>query len=149
MLESSAVQQKKGELVISRVFDAPRRLVFEAWSKAEHVAQWFTPRPLATSACVVDFRPGGVFRVVMRMPDGGEHAFDGTFGEIVAPERLTFHGRLGDGNQIDTSVTFAEEGDKTRLTARQTYSFESDATRGAQQGWTATLDQLGEHLRRS
>ena len=76
------------ELVMSRTFDAPRRLVFEAWSKAEHVAKWFTPRPLTTAECEVDFRPGGVFRVVMRFPDGLEHEFKGTFGEIDPPERL-------------------------------------------------------------
>ena len=146
MLENSAPR----ELNISRTFDAPRRLVWEAWTKAEHVARWFTPRPLTTSECQVDFRSGGVFRVVMRMPDGAEHAFDGTFGEIVEPERLTFNGRLPDGNEVRTLVRFAEDADgKTTLTVRQTYSFESDATRGAKQGWTATLNQLGEHVRGS
>jgi uncharacterized protein YndB with AHSA1/START domain len=132
------------ELVLSRTFDARRRLVFEAWTKAEHVAKWFTPRPLATSECVVDFRPGGTFRVVMRFPQGGEHPFDGTFTEIAPPERLGFVGKLADGNTIETVVTFAEDGGRTVMTVRQTYAFESDATRGAAQGWKATLDQLGE-----
>ena len=145
MLEHSA----PAELNISRTFDAPRPLVWEAWTKAEHVARWFTPRPLTTSECQVDFRPGGVFRIVMRMPDGAEHTFDGAFGEIVVPERLTFTGKLPDGNDIRTLVTFAEEGNKTKLTVRQTYSFESDATRGAQQGWTATLNQLAQHVKAS
>lgn len=150
MLENSVPADKRPELNISRTLDAPRRLVWEAWTKAEHVARWFTPRPLTTSRCEVDFRPGGVFRVVMRMPDGTEHEFDGTFGEIVAAERLTFVGKLPDGNEIRTLVTFADErGEKTRLTVRQTYSFESDSTRGALQGWTATLNQLAEHARGS
>lgn len=135
-------------LVLSRTLDAPRRLVWEAWTRADHVAQWFTPRPLSTSQCEVDFRPGGAFRIVMRMPEGAEHAFDGKFGEIEPHERLTFEGTLPDGNRISTVVTFAEEGiGKTRLSVRQTYAFESPATRGAQQGWTATLDQLAEHVR--
>jgi uncharacterized protein YndB with AHSA1/START domain len=133
-------------LVLSRTFDAPRRLVFEAWTKAEHVARWFTPRPLTTSECVVDFRPGGRFRVVMRMPDGAEHPMEGTFTEAVPPERLGFAGVLNDGNRIITTVTFAEDAGKTTLTVRQTYSFRSAATGGAVQGWTTTLDQLGEHI---
>ncbi len=134
------------ELVVSRTFDAPRHLVFEAWTKAEHVARWFTPKPLTTSRCEVDFRVGGVFVVVMRMPGGSEHDFTGRFTEIVAPERLAFAGTLGDGNRIETSVAFTEEGAKTKLTVHQTYAFESDATRGAPAGWKATLDQLGEHV---
>jgi uncharacterized protein YndB with AHSA1/START domain len=98
-------------LVLSRTFDAPRRLVWEAWT-------------------------------------GAEHAFDGKFGEIEPHERLTFEGTLSDGNQVSTVVTFADEGrGKTRLSVRQTYSLESQATRGAQQGWTATLDQLAEYVR--
>jgi uncharacterized protein YndB with AHSA1/START domain/dihydrofolate reductase len=136
-------------LVLSRTFDAPRRLVFEAWTKAEHVARWFTPRPLTTSQCEVDFRPRGAFRIVMRMPDGTEHPFHGAFGEISPPERLTFDGKLPDGNEVRTVVTFAEEDGKTTLTVRQTYSFESDATRGAPAGWSSTLDQLAEHVRRA
>ena len=149
MLKNSGrAEGKKPELIMSRTFDAPRRMVFEAWTKAEHVAKWFTPRPLTTSLCDVDFRPGGVFRVSMRMPDGTEHLFDGSFTEIDAPERLVFIGALGDGNEIHTTVTFADEGDKTKLTVHQTYAFESSATRGAKQGWTATLDQLGEHAAR-
>jgi len=138
---------KRLELNISRTFDAPRRLVWDAWTKAEHVARWFTPRPLTTPQCEVDFRPGGTFRIVMRMPDGADHAFDGNFGEIVELERLTFNGRLPDGNEVGTLVTFADEaGGKTKLTVCQRYSFESQSTRGAQQGWTATLNQLAAHV---
>ena len=131
-------------LVVSCTFDAPRRLVFEAWTKAEHVARWFTPRPLTTSDCEIDFRPGGVFRVVMRMPDGLEHPFEGTFGEIVAPERLTFRGKIHGEIDVETVVTFVDHGERTTLTVVQTYSAASDATRGASEGWKASLDQLGE-----
>lgn len=142
-----ATPGQRPELRISRTYDAPRRLVFEAWTKAEHVARWFTPRPLTTSECTVDFRPGGLFSVGMRMPEGTEHAFSGTFGEIVVPERLSFAGKLPDGNEVETTVTFSEAGGKTTVNVRQTYSFQSDATRGAPQGWTQTLDQLGEVVR--
>jgi uncharacterized protein YndB with AHSA1/START domain len=140
--------EKPLELIMSRTFDAPRRLVFDAWSKAENLSQWFTPRPLTTSACQLDFRPGGIFRIVMRMPNGDEHVSDGKFVEVVDLERIVFSGKLADGNQIDTTVTFSDEGERTMLHVRQTYSFASPATSGAPQGWTATLDQLGEFLER-
>jgi uncharacterized protein YndB with AHSA1/START domain len=135
------------ELNLTRTFDAPRRLVWEAWSKAEHLSKWFTPAPLTTSACELDFKSGGVFRLTMRFPDGKEHPMDGRFGEIVPQEKITFSGTLEDGNTIVTTVTFSEKSGKTTLTVRQVYSFASDATRGASLGWKATLDQLGEQVR--
>lgn len=102
-------------IVITRIFDAPRALVFEAWTKAEHVARWWDPsgRPLAVSE--IDLRPGGAFRWVNRAPDGGEgHQFTGAYREIVPPERLVF----GDPARPEQGGTllFAEEGEKTKLT---------------------------------
>jgi uncharacterized protein YndB with AHSA1/START domain len=137
---------KKPDLVITRVFDAPRRLVFEAWTKAEHVSRWFAPRPLTMPSCEVDFRPGGVFRFVMHSPDGTDYPFEGAFREIVPPERIVFAGTIHEGNATVTTVTLAEHEGKTTLTMQQTFTAESDATRGAKQGWTMTLDQLGELL---
>ena len=77
---------------MTREFDAPKRLVFEAWSKAEHVARWFTPAPLTTPSCEVDLRTGGVFRLVMRMPDGMEFPMDAKFIEVIAEERGRMQG---------------------------------------------------------
>ena len=136
--------KKVPELVMVRTFDAPRRLVWGAWTKAEHVARWFTPRPLMTSACELDFRTGGAFRLTMRMPDGVEFPMDAVFREIVPQERIVFGAAIHGGVQVETTVSFAEKDGKTTLTVRQAYSHETDATRGAKQGWTATLDQLGE-----
>jgi uncharacterized protein YndB with AHSA1/START domain len=134
------------DLVLRRVFDAPRRLVFDAWTKAEHVLRWFAPKPLTMARCEVDFRPGGVFRFVMHAPDGKDYPFEGVFREIAASERIVFTGTIHEGNEVVTTISFAEHDGKTMLTMHQTYTFESDATRGAKQGWTMTLDQLGEHL---
>jgi uncharacterized protein YndB with AHSA1/START domain len=142
----SAATKKPADLVVSRVFNAPRRLVFDAWTKAEHVSRWFAPRPLTMPRCEVDLRPGGAFRFVMRAPDGTEYPFAGEFREVVAPERIVFTGLVHGDNLTVTTVTFAEHDGKTTLTAHQTYAFESDATRGAKEGWTATLNQLAEHL---
>jgi uncharacterized protein YndB with AHSA1/START domain len=149
MLENSPTTRNPRELRISRTFNAPRALVFEAWTKAEHLEKWFTPKPLTTPSCEVDFRPGGVFRLVMRMPNGVEFPMDTRFGDIVVPERIVFTGKMHDGNDVSTTVTFSEKDGKTTVDVHQTYGFESDSTRGAQQGWTATLDQLGEHVMRS
>jgi uncharacterized protein YndB with AHSA1/START domain len=143
---AEAARPRPDDLVITRVFRAPRRLVFAAWTQAEHVSRWFAPRPLTMPRCEVDFRPGGVFRFVMRAPDGTEYPFEGAFREIVAPERIVFTGTIHEGNATVTTLTFVEHDGKTTLTAHQSYTFESSATRGAAQGWTLTLDQLEEQL---
>jgi uncharacterized protein YndB with AHSA1/START domain len=134
------------ELRLSRVFDAPRRLVFEAWSKPEHLSRWFAPRPLTISRCELDLRAGGAFRLVMRTPDGIEFPMDTTFREVVPQERIVFAGVIHGGVEVVTTVTFVEHDGKTTMNVHQTFSTESDATRGAPQGWAATLDQLGEFV---
>jgi uncharacterized protein YndB with AHSA1/START domain len=142
----------KPELRISRVFDAPKRLVFEAWSKAEHVSRWFTPAPLTTPSCEVDLRTGGAFRLTMRMPSGIEFPMDATFLEVVPNERIVFlaniHGGLHGGLQAHTTVTFSEANGRTTMAVHQVFSRESNETRGAQAGWTQTLEQLAQFLRR-
>jgi uncharacterized protein YndB with AHSA1/START domain len=144
------VTTKKPELKMTRVFDAPRRLVFEAWSKPEYVSRWFTPQPLTTPRCELDFRTGGKFYVVMRMPDGIEFPMDATYDEVVANERIVFSATIHGGVHVHTTVTFADaDGGKTRLDVHQVYSHETDATRGANAGWTATLNQLAAHLSRA
>lgn len=139
--------ETKPELRMTRVFDAPKSLVYEAWSKAEYVERWFTPAPLTTPSCEVDLRTGGVFRLVMRMPDGLEFPMDGRFTDVIANERIVFEATIHGGIEVKTTVTFTEHDGKTTLSVHQTYSHESDATRGANAGWTQTLNQLAEHLR--
>jgi uncharacterized protein YndB with AHSA1/START domain len=103
------------QIVVTRLFDAPRALVFEAWTKAEHVAHWWDPSGVPLAVCEIDLRPNGVFRWVNRSPDGGEgHTFTGNYREIVPPERLTFT-PPSSPEQVSTLV-FTEEGKKTRLT---------------------------------
>ena len=137
----------KPELRMSREFAFPKRLVFEAWSKAEYVSKWFTPAPLTTPECVVDLRSGGVFRVVMRMPDGQEFPMDAVFTEVIPNERIVFEATIHGGVDIHTVVTFTENQGRTTVNVHQRYSHESDATRGAQAGWTQTLNQLEAHLK--
>jgi len=103
------------QIVITRLFDAPRALVFEAWTKPEHVAHWWDPSGVPLAVCEIDLRPNGGFRWVNRSPDGGEgHAFTGIYREIVPPERLAFTAPSSP-EQVST-IVFTEEGKKTMLT---------------------------------
>ena len=78
------------EIVMSRVFDAPRELVFEAHSSCEHMSNWWGPRKYEIASCEIDFRPGGEWRIVHRGPGGEEHGFHGEFREILRPERIVW-----------------------------------------------------------
>jgi uncharacterized protein YndB with AHSA1/START domain len=146
---TTVVTRKPLELLLKRTFDAPRRLVFEAWSRPEHLARWWGPKGFTLPTCEVDFRTGGRFRLCMRAPNGTEYPFAGVYDEVVPSERIVFTGAIHDGNDVTTTVTFAEAGGKTTLTVRQAYAFESDATRGAAEGWTQSLERLADLLVRS
>jgi len=136
------------ELVITRIFDAPRALVFEAWTKPEHLVHWFGPNGFTLPVCEMDVRVGGSYRLCMRASSGWEHYTHGVYREIVPAERIVWTSVFEDvpGSEILTTVTFAEHEGKTKLTVHQTYSFESDATRGAPQGWTETLEHLAAYV---
>jgi uncharacterized protein YndB with AHSA1/START domain len=127
---------------------APRELVFRAWTELEHFQKWRGPRGFTVSSCEIDLRPGGGFRFVFHGPDGKDYPFRGEYREVPAPERIVFTGTIDDvpGHIVETRVTFEAQGRKTRLILRQSYTFESDATRGAQIGWAQTLDSLKEYL---
>jgi uncharacterized protein YndB with AHSA1/START domain len=101
--------------VVTRLFDAPRALVFEAWTKAEHVAHWWDPSGVLLAVCEIDLRPGGAFRCVNGAPDGGEgHSFSGIYREIVPPEKIAF--TAPDSPDRGSTLVFTEEGKKTKLT---------------------------------
>ena len=139
------------ELVITRLFDAPRELVFEAWTDPKHLAQWWGPRDYPAALVKLDVRPGGAWRHCLRSTETGNDLWHrGVFREVVAPERLVFTFAWEEdgerGLETLVTVTFADEGGKTRMTLRQT-PFQSDAERdGHQGGWNSTFDRLAEHL---
>jgi uncharacterized protein YndB with AHSA1/START domain len=140
------IESSKHELTITRVFDAPRALVFEAWSKPEHLSRWFAPNGFTVPSCEMDFRVGGKYRLCMR-GFGKDHWVHGVYREIVVPERIVWTGNLEhDGNEMVTTITFADDKGKTRLKAHQTFSIETDSSRGAPVGWTQTLDHLAEYV---
>lgn len=138
----------RANLVLTRIFEAPRELVFEAWTDPKHLVHWWGPHGFTTEVREMDVKPGGVWRYVMHAPDGNEYPFDGVFVEVVEPERLVFDGFIhGSAEQrVWSEVTFADRDGKTEITVRQWYSFESDATRGAAVGWNQQLDRLQEFL---
>jgi uncharacterized protein YndB with AHSA1/START domain len=89
---SAATQMAERELVIERIFDAPRRLVFKAWTDPEHMVHWFGPRGFTSTILKNELRPGGSYRIHMRGPDGDDHWTQGVYREIVEPA-ATRHGR--------------------------------------------------------
>jgi uncharacterized protein YndB with AHSA1/START domain len=139
------------EIVIQRVFDAPRRIVFEAWTKAEHVAQWWDPSGTPLAVCEIDLRPNGAFRFVNSGPDGAKYPFTGFYREITPPARLVIGGPspVSKGESVCTLV-FNEEDGKTTLT--MTFACQSRADRDAllrmrvDEGTAQTLDNLDKYL---
>lgn len=138
----------EAELVLTRTFDAPRKLVFEAWTDPKHLARWWGPRGFTTTVREMDVRPGGAWSYAMRGPDGHDYPFDGVYVDVVDPERLVFDGTIHGTPQqrVWTEVTFTALGEKTEIKVRQWYSFVSDATRGAKIGWNQQLDKFSEFL---
>lgn len=136
------------ELDLTRVIDAPRARVYEAWTKPEQMSQWFAPKPFQLIVHSMDFRPGGRFSMAMRGPGGQDFPFTGRYLEIVPPAKLSWAGEFATGpaDQMTTVVTLEEEGRKTRLRVVQTFHVMTPeiehATKGAKQGWGMTLDQL-------
>jgi uncharacterized protein YndB with AHSA1/START domain len=151
----SARLGKMLELVTTRVFDAPRELVFRAWTDPAHLRRWWGPKGFTNPRCEVDARAGGTIRIDMRAPDGTIHPMTGEFIEIVEPERLVFKTEALDRNgepmfRVLNTITFAEEGKKTRLTAHvKVISVVPDAApylSGMEMGWSMMLDRLEEFL---
>ena len=143
------------ELVITRVFDAPRDLVFRAWTDPKHMARWWGPKHFTNRVEQMDVRLGGAWRIIMCAPDGAEHPSQGVYQEIVPPERLVFTNTAvdKDGNVIIdgfTTVTFADQGGKTKLTLETRgvakVDYAANYLQGMEAGWTQSLERLGEAL---
>ncbi|HLF76961.1 MAG TPA: SRPBCC family protein [Dehalococcoidia bacterium] len=140
------------EIVLTRVFNAPRMLVFEAHSKCEHLEHWWGRRG-STLACEMDFRPGGSYRFVSKEPDGAEYAFRGEFREIVAPELLvySFEFEPMPGHVSVDSIVFEEQDGKTTVICTTSFASIEDRDGMLQSGMEAgaaeSYDRLEELLR--
>ena len=139
------------EMVLTRMFDAPRDLVFEAHTSCEHLRNWWGPRRDEIAECDVDFRPGGAWRIVHRA-EGEEHVFSGEFREIVPPERIvwTFEWGGAPGHGSVETLTLEEEDGKTRMAATSIFATVEDRDgmlqSGAEEGAAETYERLDEYL---
>lgn len=139
------------EIVMMRVFDAPRRLVWDAFTRPELLTRWFGPWGFSLAVCEVDLRVGGGFRFVLRTPDGGNFGMRGTYREIVPPER-SVHMESFDDYPGESQVTamFVEQGGKTTMTATVEYASKDvrDAVikSGMEHGAAESYDKLAELL---
>jgi uncharacterized protein YndB with AHSA1/START domain len=151
------LEQDSSVMVGTRVFDAPRDLVFAAWSDPTHLAQWWGPNGFTTTTSAFDMRPGGVWRFVMHGPDGRDYQNRITFDEIVKPERIVYHhGGAEDVEpaEFTVTVTFEDLGGKTKLTMRMQFPSAAERDRvireyGADKGLVQTLARLDDYVARS
>lgn len=140
------------DLILERIVPVRRELVWRAWTEPELLVQWFTPAPWSTAACEIDLRPGGLFRTVMRDPDGNEHPSDGCYLEVRPQERLVLTDALGPGyrpnpSSFMTAIIRMEDVEAgTRYTAIARHGSQESKTQHEQMGfvdgWGSALDQL-------
>ena len=138
-------------IVITRVFDAPRALVFASLTRPEHLARWFGPRNFTAPSVEADVRPGGRWRICIRSPDGTDYWSHGVYREIVPPERLAFthvwedgHGAAGHETLI--TITFEEIEGKTRMTFHKAVLVSVHERNAQHAGWSECFDRLGAYL---
>ncbi|MGE0752255.1 MAG: SRPBCC family protein [Variibacter sp.] len=155
----------KLDLELVRTVDVPPQLMWKAWTTPKHLLPWFCPKPWMTVDCEIDLRPGGIFRTVMRSPEGQDYPNLGCYLDIVENKRLIWTdmlgpgyrpargGPLGDGEcgMMTAILTFAPEGKGTRYVARALHQTEADRKKhedmGFEQGWGTCLDQLVAYIK--
>ena len=172
-INNADVEIQDRELAITRIFNAPRELVYKVWTEPEHIKNWWGPKPFTAPRCEVDLKPGGGYIYVMRSPDGQEFPVQGKFIEIVKNEKLVYTddmykqadfwkamigGKVGSdvdfsAVQLIVTVTFEDEGARTKFTliTRFVTNGLRDAMVGMQmaEGWTSSLEKFVEELRKS
>jgi uncharacterized protein YndB with AHSA1/START domain len=139
------------EIVITRVLNAPRELVFDAFTDPAHIGEWWGPNGFTNTIHEMHVTPGGVWRYIMHGPDGTDYNNRVTYHQVVKPERLVYsHGDDENPEMFLATVTFEELGNKTRLTMRALFSTaaarDEATTFGAVEGGTQTLERLEAYL---
>ena len=144
------VEPGRHDIVIRRVFDAPREVVFQAITDRERVARWWGPRRLTTEVDQMELRPGGRWRFLNRDEEGNEFGFKGVYHDIVAPERVvqTFEFEGAPGHVSLESLTLEEVDGRTRYVARSVHESvearDAMVESGMESGARETLDRLAE-----
>jgi uncharacterized protein YndB with AHSA1/START domain len=146
------------DLVLERVVDVPTRLVWAAWTQPQHLREWFVPRPWTVADCEIDLRPGGIFRTVMRSPDGEDHPDVGCLLEVIPERRLTmtdallpgFRPARNPGLGFTAIINMEPEGEGTRYNATALHQDREGRVRhekmGFHEGWGTALDQLVDYM---
>ena len=144
-------------VALTRVFEAPRERVFACWTRAEHLQHWFAPKGFTIHSCETDPKPGGIFKLCMRTPDGTDHWVRGQYVEVDAPTRLLIKCAADDAKGVERlheviDVTFTESRGRTTVAINAVARGPSDEAaamlKGMDKGWAQTVDRLGTHLRR-
>ncbi|MDQ0859734.1 SRPBCC family protein [Bacillus sp. V2I10] len=140
------------ELIINRVFNSPRELVYKAWTDPKHLPHWWGPKGFTITVQEIDVKPGGVWHYVMHGPDGVDYDNKIVYIEVESPELLVYsHGGGEEDEQFQVTVTFAEQGNRTELTMRMLFKSAAELDKvvkeyGAIEGAKSTLDRLEEQL---
>jgi uncharacterized protein YndB with AHSA1/START domain len=132
---------------LTRFIDAPREVVFEVWTRPEHLTAWWGPAGFSLPSCELDFRVGGAFRYQMRSAAGEDHWLRGIFQQIIEPERIAFTFAWGNAERATgpvalVTVTFEAHAEKTRVTLHQTGLESDSAARAHESGWSTQFDRL-------
>ena len=148
------------EIVVTRVVDAPRALVWKVWTEPAHVEAWWGPAGFTSTDCEIDLRVGGAFRLTMRGPDGAVYPCAGIFREIVPPERIVYEGEADEHHpcgaglppRAHVTVTFEEDGGKTTVTVHSRFATAA-ASRAASEvgysaGWSESVERLAAYVGR-
>jgi uncharacterized protein YndB with AHSA1/START domain len=161
--KNSSSESAKSMLVITRVFDAPRELIWKAWTKPETSMKWWGPKGFTCPVCRIDLRVGGAYFNCMRSPEGQDYWSTGVYREIVPPKRLVCTDSFADeqGNIVPAThygmsadfplemlvtVTFEEEAGKTRLTLEHAGLPPGEDLDNCRVGWSESFDKLAEVL---
>jgi uncharacterized protein YndB with AHSA1/START domain len=159
-----AGERGKQEVFITRLFDAPRELVWQAWTDPKHFMLWWGPKDYTSPFCEMDLRVGGKYLNCMRSPEGKDYWGTGVFREIIPMERIVFTDSFADekGNVVPATyygmspdfplemlvtVTFEDQDGKTKMTLRHTGLPAGPESEGTHQGWSESFDKLAESLK--
>ena len=144
-------RKSERELVVTRIFNAPARIVFEAWTKPELFKQWWVPKSLGLTllSCDMDVRPGGKYKLVFKHGDSEPMAFYGRYTEVTPPSRLVWTNEEGGEDGPVTTVTFEEQGGKTLVVLTELYPSKEALDAAIASGSTSgdmneTFEQLEE-----
>lgn len=150
------------DIIITRVFDAPRELIWKAWTEPERVMRWWGPKDYTSPSAKIDLRVGGTFLSCMRSPEGKDYWGTGTYKEVVEPERLAMTDSFADENgkivpatyygmpgefplELQVLVTFEEHEGKTTMTLKH-YGMPAETAKDAEMGWNQSFDKLAEDI---